>query len=103
MLTTLKWSTGKRCPNWYLSGVRYFADTHLALEGFRLAQHHVRAKIHQTHESILFWCGVSLVEQHCFASKEGLVHSSSTLSLTQQLYLLIWVVKEQWEHGILRN
>lgn len=91
------------CPTWYLSGVRYFADTHLALEGFRLAQHHVQAKIHQAHNNILFWCGVSLVGQHRFASKEGLVHSSSTFSVTQQLYLLIGVAKEQWEHGTLRN
>lgn len=87
VLATSKWSTGKRCPSWYLSGVRYFADTHLALERFRLAQHHVQAKIHQAHDNILFWCGVSLVGQHHFASKEGLVHSSPTFSLTQQLYL----------------
>lgn len=44
VLATFKWSTGKRCPSWYLSGERYFADTHLALEGFRLAWHHVQAK-----------------------------------------------------------
>lgn len=44
VMATFKWSTGKRCPSWYPSGVRYFADTHLAVEGFRLAYHNVQAK-----------------------------------------------------------
>lgn len=69
-----------------------------------LAWHFVQAKYTKLIIVAFFlWHGVSLMWQYHFASKEGLVHSHSAFSVTQQIQLLIWVARDLREHGPLRN